>query len=87
MICLLVMIRKGGVMKEKLIVVLTVVMCVLVMDLHSIEGKYYRSESGYLWLCGIQVHGSIIIDLIIWSMLIIQFVIMIMVLGVKNDSW
>ena len=66
-------------------VVLTGIMLVLIMSLHLVYVAYWCSETGYMWFFGVKIHGSIIIDLIIWSMLIIQFIIMIMVL-MNNDS-
>lgn len=66
--------------RKKLVIVLVVIMCILITNLDNCYRAYYRSETGYVWLSGFKVHGSIIIDLTIWSMLLIQFIILFIIL-------
>ncbi len=60
------------------------VMLLLIMTLHLIYNAINSSESGMLWMCGIKAHGSIFLDITIWSMILIQFIIMFLILMEKE---
>ena len=69
---------------KKIAIFLVVLMCILITNLDNCYRAYYRSETGFVWLSGLKIHGSIPIDLTIWIMLIIQFIILFIILNTKN---
>lgn len=66
--------------KKKVSIFLVVLMCIMITNLDNVYRAYYRSETGFVWLSGFKLHGSIPIDLTIWFMLIIQFIILFIIL-------
>ena len=65
---------------KKIAIILVVVMCILITNMDNCYRAYYLSETGFVRLSGFKLHGSIPIDLMIWSMLIIQFIILFLIL-------
>ncbi len=61
---------------NKIIIILSFFMVIFIMSLHLIYEILFISQNRLLWFWGFKIQATIIIDLIIWSMLLIQFTIM-----------
>jgi hypothetical protein len=66
-------------LKKDLNRILVGILISLWFTFHLVTNAFYTSETGYVWLCGFRVHGSIIIDMVFWSGLCILFVFMVMI--------
>lgn len=65
-------------------VILAITVIILAMNLHVISNAYYYSimndNGGNVNLAGIIVNGAFIYDITMWSLISIQFVVIIMIL-------
>ena len=47
--------------------------------INSVELSYQYGDGGYVWLCGFLIHGSILIDIILWSGLVLLFILLVII--------
>ncbi len=45
----------------------------------TVKASYQIGANGYVWIFGFYIHGSILIDLVIWIGLILLFILLVII--------
>ncbi len=45
----------------------------------AVRSSYAKRQKGYVWVCGFYMHGSILVDIILWLGLILLFILLVII--------